>query len=124
MSRNTCLIIVDVCENQGKDKNGRFFAQYLGSVDLAKANYSIQDLISRPASCYFYFPEDGNKEITVDGYNEPLCEATVEETLEILRRFNEEERYRRYEMGIQFLEYFVGNEDWALSKLMVLKYNY
>ena len=104
---------------------GKLYAEVIAMFDMCKC-YALSDPFRRfPETDCCIYADDGDTEIVEDLYGEPLTEATIERTLELVQRAMEEDEYRRfipYEAFLRALQAQQQQGKWG--ELAVLHYGY
>lgn len=95
----------------GDKKNPGYFNPY-AMVDLAVVGSTVCNELQKLKnnSClhvYFYSP-DGNTKVKKDSYDDALKVIPFDKVLEILKKSNRKEKYRRFDMAIALMEAMVG----------------
>jgi len=119
MGYESRLYVVEKTDFSGYEHSDHKYAQVVAMFDLSKAG--LHSSMFRPTDCYIY-ADDGNTEIVVDCYGDPLKELSIPEVIRLLEeRQSECPDYRRWRPCISLLKSFDVSQ-W--HDLVVLHYGY
>lgn len=95
----------------GKKKNPAYFNPY-AMVDLAVVGNTAYNELQKLKDnsflhAYFYAP-NGNTKVMKDSYDDALKVIPFDKVLEILKKSNKKEKYRRFDMAIALMKAMVG----------------
>jgi hypothetical protein len=91
--------------DQKSHRSGLYWASVIGMVDLCKVGHhgKVSDLIKKQDAEVYFYAEDGNTEVTVDRYDEPLRVLDPGVVLAAMMHDHAQDPYRRYAVAIPML---------------------
>ena len=104
----------------GKDKN---WAEVIAMFDYCK-DYELNDFVrsvGKDSNC-FIFADDGNTEVCVDDYGDPLVMVDVDIMLGYLT-YHKDSEYRRYKLFYDMVKSFSENKS-KFRNLAILRYGH
>ena len=100
------------------------FADVLAIFNMSRVDDALVAVFKQETNSRFYFPGDGDNPVTVDKYGSVPKEASVHDVYNCLVRLKDDWGYRRYDMLIAALEYFVNAEENTWDNIVVIHYGY
>jgi hypothetical protein len=117
MGYESKLYIVD--KREPEKTEGKRYAQVITMFNMCKFDFG--SIFSKETDCYFY-ADDGNTEIIKDRYDDTLTEANIEDVIQYLEEYkNNQEYYRRVDPLLGLLKGF-NPAEW--DDLKILHYGY
>ena len=122
MGYESRLYVVEKTRIHGYENEDKVYGEVIAMFDLCKV-YDVSDRMrTYEATDAYIYDTDGNTEIVVDLYGDPLKEVPIKDAIEILKDAIDKDRgYRRYEPCLKLLEGF-NESEW--DDLVVLHYGY